>query len=144
MRPDQLRGGFTTLLAERGLTLATLTLTEGVDAMLAFYRTTRVDGRPIDEDGDMLLFEWTQYPHADHQQVGLVRQAMRAGDDVVIWQLHLVFEFDAAPADLDNANRWCMTPDGVDAFDAFIRKSAAYRFGVDRPARVSLKRIIAN
>lgn len=138
MRPHHLRQGFTTLLDDRGEMLASLTLAQGVAAMLAFYETVRVDGRPLDEDGDMVLYEWMRRGDALH--VSLVRQAMRDDVDAVIWQLDLCFEFETAPDDLPDASRWCPTPDAIETFGAFVRESAAYRFGMGRPARVTLKR----
>jgi hypothetical protein len=58
MRPHQLKRGWSTVLADHGH--APLDLRAGLALMATFYREVRVDGAALDEDDDMLLFEWVQ------------------------------------------------------------------------------------
>ena len=51
---------FNRALAARGMSVASVSVRDGVDAMLAFYRNTRVDDCSVDSDGDMLLFQWVR------------------------------------------------------------------------------------
>jgi hypothetical protein len=106
-------------LAARGLSETTLSVRNGFEAMLDFYRDIRAKACDF-EDADMLLFQWGTY---DWQRLplgsgtdrvfeaNLTRQLIlhERSEDDDIWQLELTFEF--APTDqlgaLGTANRWC-------------------------------------
>ena len=51
--------------------------------MLAFYASERCDGCVLEEDGDMLLFQWGTYNWGDstHFELNITRQLMPGGED---------------------------------------------------------------
>lgn len=84
---------FLRLLAARGLTLETLTIDEGVAAMIEFYREHRAQHTRLEDDDDGLLVQWSA------GRLDLTRQLIRSGDaDARIRQLSLTFTVDATPS----------------------------------------------
>jgi hypothetical protein len=115
------------MLKSRGASVDKLSVRDGVDAMLEFYRTTRVDDCAIDSDGDMLLFQWGTYDRGQGArfELDITRQFIPEGaDDDDIWQLSLTFVFP--PNEIASGNRWCTTPDELDELATFVRSNAAY------------------
>lgn len=131
---------FERLLHARGASIDKLSVCDGVDAMIEFYRTIRADDCAIESDGDMLLFQWGTYDwgHGDRFELDLTRQLIRDGaEDDDIWQLSLTFVFPPNP--ITNGNRWCASPDGLDEFANFVRTHAAYvSASQSTPVRVEL------
>lgn len=110
MRPHQLKAGWTAWLKAHG---APKTLHIGVRLMTDFYREVRVDGAALDQDDDMLLFEWLR--QGDTLSVYLVRQVRANVQDAIIRQLSVRYTLPA-PDDLpDSGSRWCSTPADLDA-----------------------------
>jgi hypothetical protein len=132
MKPRSARKQFLLVVEKAGKSLARLTPAEGVALMLDFYRDERAEGCPIDEDGDMLLFQWGTYDWGEGTRfaVDITRQFIREGDgsDDFIRQLSLRFLF--APPDgtraLSSGNRWCTVPDGLEEFRSFIDSSPVW------------------
>jgi len=80
---------FRRVLHKHGWTLETLTIDDGVAAMLEFYTQHRAQHTKLDEDGDMLLVKW------GGGQLHLVRQFIRSGNaNNPMTQLSLRFEVD--------------------------------------------------
>ena len=139
MRTDDAKAEFT---RNRPRPLADLTARDGVAAMLAFYAQQRADDVDPDADGDMLLYQWGVYPTAGGKtfQLDLTRQFITPDEDEP-YQLSLTFHF--APADdlrrVQSGNRWCTSPQELDAFRQFVESSPAFTAVADaRPARVDL------
>src|SRR6266496_901970 len=122
-----------------GYKLEDLVPESGVRLMVEFYEQQRFDGCVVDEDGDMLLFQWGKYD--DHVNLDITRQLMDGFEDENIWQLHLVFLYPPVPAldGIEPGNRWCHTPVDVPGFREFIVASQAYaRVGSLKPRSVML------
>ena len=129
-----------------------LTASEGVEAMLAFYASERCDGCVLEEDGDMLLFQWGTYTWGDstHFELNVTRQLMSGSggggdededDDEGILQLSLTFRFlpTAELQALGSGNEWCGAPSGLPAFRAYIDACPAFeRVGHLVPSEVAL------
>jgi hypothetical protein len=100
-----------------------------LQVMLDFYGEERADGCPIEEDGDMLLFQWGTYDWGKGEgfELDLTRQFIISGEDEP-YQLHMTLRFD--PTDecrhLGAGNKWCPSPAHLSAFRDFIRESAPY------------------
>ena len=98
-------------------------------AMLDFYAQERADGRALGEDGDMLLYEWGTYDWGDgeHFELNVTRKFILDGQDEP-FQLSMTLLFD--PTDeciqLGHSNKWCLSPDGLDEFADFVRKSPPF------------------
>lgn len=117
-------------LAGRGVTLGRLTPSQGMQAMLAFYAAVRVMDCDLDQDGDMLLFQWGTFDWGAgvRFEVDITRQFMAGcGEDDAIWQLRLAFAFP--PSDLLRAigkgDRWCPSPAEIGDFAGFIESHPA-------------------
>jgi hypothetical protein len=118
-------------LEAAGQSLGTLTPAVGVEAMLAHYAEERADGCPLDEDGDMLLFQWGTHDWGKGPafEVSIVRQLIVADDeDEEPRQLDLLFRFGpSAGASAGDGNRWCESPDQLAKFRRFVTGSAALK-----------------
>lgn len=127
MKPRSANTRFLKRLAAAGLTLDTLTPVVGIEAMLAFYLEERADGCEFDEDGDMLLFQWAASDADGKPTIGfdITRQLMATDDeDDEPRQLRLCFECEVASVKgVGAGNRWCESPEGVEAFRKFIVNS---------------------
>jgi hypothetical protein len=145
MKPRAAKTRFLKRLEAAGVALNTLTPAAGVEAMLAFYNEERADRCDLDEDGDMLLFQWgiNDWGHGPAFEVNLTRQLIVADDeDDSPQQLSLTFRFDptVAPKGLKDGNRWCESPDGLAAFRRFVSASKAFQaVGQLAPAGVELQ-----
>jgi hypothetical protein len=127
-------------LLEARSTKSEVSVPVGIDAMIDFYRNTRADDCPLDNDGDMLLFQWGTYDRGDglELELNITRQFIRAdAEDDEIWQLSLTFFFPQNA--IARGNRWCHTPDEADDFAKFVRSHAAYAAVAHAaPVRVAL------
>lgn len=122
------------------LDVGSLSACQAVDLMLRHYATLRAQGCSIDEDGDMLLFQWGMHDsrQADHFEFDLTRQFTvddTDGDDGIS-QLSLTLLFPASEdlRRLESGNRWCHSPADLDDFRAFITGSEVYRALEDQAA----------
>jgi hypothetical protein len=110
-------------LKSRSASLDTLSVRDGIDAMIDFYRTVRTDDCDLESDGDMLLFQWGTYGRGRFE-VDITRQFVRAGgEDEDIWQLSLTFAF--APNAIPSGNRWCASPAELEEFATFVTTHSA-------------------
>ena len=110
--------------------------------MSAFYEEQRAEDVSLDEDGDMLLFEWGVYHFTGSAsfELGITRQFVVTGEDEP-YQLHLTLHF--TPNDslrsLKDGSGWCHSPAELPAFRKFVETSAAFRAVADeKPSRVAL------
>jgi len=144
MKPRVAKMRFLKRLEAAGQSLDGLTLAVGVEAMLAYYAEERADGCPLDEDGDMLLFQWGTHDWGDGLafEVNITRQLIVADDEETEpQQLRLTFRFEpAAGAAAGESNRWCESPDGLPEFRRFVVRSAALKaVGEKSPDSVELR-----
>jgi hypothetical protein len=105
--------------------VSNLTASKGIAAMVAFYASQRVKNVVVEDDGDMLLFEWGITPvEPEEFYVAIRRQFFRTGHDEP-YHLSLSFSFPAtaAPANLKTGNRWCRRPEGVAEFGSSLASS---------------------
>ena len=118
-----------------------------VDAMLDLYRNERADDCSIEEDGDMLLFQWGTYDWGEGRffEVDLTRQFITTGveDDDEIWQLSLNLKFlpNDETAKLGAGDRWCQNPssESINSFEDYIKHSEVYSVTSNlKPDRVDL------
>lgn len=113
--------------------------------MLRFFEQVRVDA-PLEEDGDMLLFQWGAYDFAGERtfQLELVRQFIVTDEDEgqgVMSQLRLTFHFPVTKATrgFGADDFWCDNLAGLGEFEAAIHASPCFRALKDvAPSRVSI------
>jgi hypothetical protein len=131
MKPRAAKSGFLKRLDRAGQTLEALTPAAGVEAMLAYYAEERAEGCPLDEDGDMLLFQWGTHDWGTGPafEVSIVRQLIVADDEEdEPRQLDLRFRFKpVVGASVRAGNRWCQSPDDLSEFRRFVNRSAALK-----------------
>ena len=131
MHLSSIEARFLNFLDENNEVLEKLTPSKGISLMLDFYRNERVDNCPLDQDGDMLLFEWGCSKNGDDELFFcmIVRQliATDAADDE-IYQLQLAFFY--IPTEefrhYGKKNHWCATPDQLEEFQSFIHTSPPF------------------
>ena len=149
MKPTFAKKRFLQLVKAKAPLVSLLSPAEGITLMLGFYQDERANGCEIDEDGDMLLYQWGCYDwgHGETFDFNITRQFMdAAGEDEDIRQLSLTFKFK--PSDslrkLANGNRWCHSPDEISQFQSFVESSAAYKaVAKAKPAEVTLELQVA-
>jgi hypothetical protein len=122
---------FQRFLQTRDTDMRTLSPPTGLEAMLAFYRDVRADGCDLEQNGDMLLYQWGTHDwgQGPHFELDITRQLiLEPGEDENIWQLSLTFTFP--PSDslqaLGSGNRWCPSPTELRSFETFVRAHAVY------------------
>ncbi|MDB6030362.1 MAG: hypothetical protein JWM16_700 [Verrucomicrobiales bacterium] len=139
MKPEDAQEDFEQRIEESGSDIADLTLAQGIRMMLDFYRDARAEGCPLDDDGDMLLFQWGAYDSGEgkHFQVDITRQFLLNENDEDGEISQLSFTFLYLPSDfhdsLGEGNEWCSSPTEVASFESFILKNAAYQAVKDKP-----------
>lgn len=104
---------FLRILGNHGWTLESITVEQGVEAMIEFYRDHRAQHTDLTADGDMLLVQWSS------GILDITRQLTRSGNpDNPIRQLSLSFQVDAAlpPA----AELWFADPTAAVPMPAFF------------------------
>ena len=143
MKPRSAKTQFLKRLAATGLSLAALTPFAGIEAMLAFYADERADGCDLDDDGDMLLFQWGTYDWGEGPafEVNITRQLIVSADEEEPRQLALTFRFDpsAAPRGADG-NQWCESLSELAKFRKFVTTSKALKAVKERsPSSVALR-----
>lgn len=122
---------FRALLEERRLNENALSLRDGFEAMLDFYRDARASGCAA-PDADMLLFQWGTYDRRFLPRAGetgeafdfdLTRQLIpEGGEDDDIWQLSLTFVFEPTGQlrALGRGNRWCHSLQELPEFREYV------------------------
>ena len=137
-KPEEAPRLFHAHLSQRGLRLEGMVASEGIDAMLDFFRAQRFDF----QGEDWLLFQYGTYDWGDgpYFEIDITRQFAveidydeESGDDDEgegMWQLSLTFRFTPEPAldALGSDHRWCKShaPEVVAEFESFIRTSRPY------------------
>ena len=131
MHPSESITALSALLSEREITASELTAQQALSVMTHFYAEQRADGIVgLDEDGDMLLFEWGVFDPGTGPsfQFGLTRQFVELGlsGDDAISQLQLVLHYDdLTDTDVARGHRWCQSPADVVVFRRFVESSPA-------------------
>lgn len=103
-----------------------------VNTMLRFYNSVRVDDCILENEGDMLLFQWGTYDWGQGRwfRLNITRQIIpqhAEDDDDEIFQLSATAKFHPS-AELDAlgfGNQWCSSLDELADFFAFIATTAA-------------------
>src|SRR5262245_30594662 len=132
MNVSRAKKRFLQLIKPKAPQLSSVSPAEGITLMLGFYQAERAEGCEIEEDGDMLLYQWGCYDWGQGEtfEFNITRQFMdAAGEDEDIRQLSLTFKFKPTESlrKLAGGNRWWHSPEEVGAFQSFIESSPAYK-----------------
>jgi hypothetical protein len=129
-----------TLVAFRqrvGVQVERMPLPVGFETLIRFYQECRAaDALPVEEGGDMLLFQWGTYDWGQGEsfEINLTRQIIfpadeadnvSGDDDPEIWQLRLTYYFSPQDAlrTLGEGNQWCERPNDLPSFRATVLSS---------------------
>jgi hypothetical protein len=135
MKPLEAQTFFLNLLSENNFSVDTISPKDAIRLMLNFYTNTRAEYCEIDQDGDMLLFEWGTYDWGDgeHFNYKITRQfifpVQENPDYNGIWQLSLSLKYQPSPelTAIGSGNQWCSSPTKVADFATYIEQSEATR-----------------
>lgn len=136
---------FRSLLQSRKRMLEEFSPSEGIALMLDFYRDERVDNCLLEQDGDMLLFEWGCYDMGDGDffNCSITRQLIEAdAADDQIYQLRLEFLYTPTEEfrSLVNGNHWCQTPADLETFRSSIFSSPSFlSIQSARPVKMNIR-----
>jgi hypothetical protein len=149
MKPAAAEKRFLRIVEAKATELSLLSPPEGIALMLGFYQDERADGCEIDEDGDMLLYQWGSYDwgRGESFEFNITRQLTDgAGEDEDIRQLSLTFKFKPSESlrKLADGSRWCHSPDEISEFRSFIESSGAFKaVAKAEPVEVTLELQVA-
>ena len=126
------RSAFNRVIASRGIQLADLIPGIGMTLMCAWYATRRAQGCVVEEDGDMLLFQWGTGAVGSGERFTLdvTRQFMwDSGNDNNIRHLSLRFEYlpTRELRAMGAGNAWCQSPDQLEDFVTYVTTSRTYQ-----------------
>jgi hypothetical protein len=98
--------------------------------MCDWYELQRADDVSLEQDGDMLLFQWGTYSwNGGAFSYDFTRQFTldNADDDASIWQLSLTVLFAATDKSesIGSGNRWCASPNELGDYRSFVASSVA-------------------
>lgn len=132
MRVQASRSAFAKVLEARKTELSDLIPGTGFALMCAFYATRRAERCDIEQDGDMLLFQWGVggAGSAERFTLEITRQFMwGSGESAEIRHLSLSFTYAATPElrAIGAGNGWCQSPVELEEFVTFVTTSRAYQ-----------------
>ena len=139
MKPEESEGE---LRKRLGRVPEQLTPREAFKVMCDFYASERAEGAKLDDDGDMLLYQWGVYSFSKPEsfRLGITRQFKVHGQNQP-YQLHLTYHFKPTDAlrTIGASNEWCPSPTDLPDFQRFIDSSPAFKAVADtKPDRVEL------
>ena len=134
MRIDEAEASLRDHLASVGLRADGHDVAAVMEAMMDWHAAERaVDAAPLDEDGDMLLFQWGAHDWGAGPvfEYDLTRQLVRADDpeDEGIIQLSLTYRYAITDetVNIGSGHQWCGSPDDLDGFRRQIEAHPASR-----------------
>ena len=151
MRIDETEASLRNYLVDHGLSLDDAEPLAMMVAMMEWYAQERaIDAAPIDEDGDMLLFQWGEQDWGSGRsfEYDLTRQLIRVDDqeDEGILQISMTFRYPTSDrsADLGSGNRWCGSPPELALFRRDVEAHPASAIArSSTPQDVNLRREVA-
>lgn len=114
---------------------------------ISIYESKRVDNTVIDNDGDMLLFQWGTYDWGQERffEVDLTRQIILDLDDPddaadSMQQLKIVLKYatHAETDAIESGNMWCHSPIETNEFSVLVKSSNAFGW-IQRKEPINLK-----
>ena len=140
IKPNQAKATLEEHIKLDGTPKSNITLAQDTRIMLDFDRDIRAQGCDLEDDGDMLLFQWCTYDwdgDGPTFQCDITRQFIKIGADGDDGMTQLSFTFHFPPtAELErilSGNKWCDMPDELPEFEYFITQSAPDKALADTP-----------
>lgn len=109
-----------------------LTLSEATQAFCNFYLQERADKTVIENNDDMLLYEYGMYSWENGYFTANLTRQFCIGKAGVMSQLHLVLAYECTPEikalPKQSSSQWCYTPDQLAEYrEQQIEHSLAYQ-----------------
>lgn len=147
MNKKAITSSFKNYLKDQGVKEKDITLESLMDLVLAYFQEVQFESADIENDGDMLLFEYGTYDWGQGKffQIGLTRQLIEMHDDDEeqedhMYQLQVTLfynpsEFDSLPA----FNKWSNEFSDLNDFKNMIVNSAGYQAALSKtPNRLEI------
>ncbi len=137
---------FKAFVHTKGKSLKSLSAKDAISLMLEYYHDVCVKHCPVQEEGDMLLFQWELVEWGEKKGLyyfDITRQFIRSDqmDDDAITQLSLMLHF-SLPKELqkiEDGDRWHDNPSTLAEFKQFIHGTEIFQAVKDlAPANVKL------
>jgi hypothetical protein len=119
-----------------------------IEEAIDLYEKTRVEGTNVDQDGDMLLFQWGTFDWGDGKnfEVDLTRQITLdlpdpddAADSMQQLHLQLLYPCSASTENLGRGSKWCGSPGTLSEFKRFLSESDVFLFASTvQPAKIAV------
>ncbi len=145
MKAKSAKTKFLKRLESLGISLDSITVEKGVQAMIEYYTEERTDGCEFDSDGDMLLVEWGTYDWGKGEsfEVSIVRQLIETDEEESEpRQLNLRFTFPpkVGKSAKQGSSQWCESLEGIEDFREFVFNSVVLKkVGDENPESVELQ-----
>ena len=103
-----------------------------IACMLDFYRDERASDCQLEDDGDMLLYQWGTYDWGEGRwfDLNITRQFIPEDDeDEGMFQLSVTAKYSPTPEleALGSGSRWCGSRDGLSEFTDYVKGSEAFK-----------------
>lgn len=130
MRPTEAEHQFRLFIRRAAKSPKVVSGADAVRLALDFYTQVRCEGCDLEEDGDMLLYQWGYSKVKNSFYLDITRQFILKGsrDDDGMSQLCFTLHFPVTEklSAVDSSNHWCSSPAELEEFERFILDSEAY------------------
>ena len=106
-----------------------------LELVIELYKKYRIENTSIEEDGDMLLFQWGTYNWGDGYffEVDLTRQIIlalkdpdEAADSMRQLRVTLKYKPNSETKEMGEGDQWCHSPSLTAEFLDFVQSSVAF------------------
>lgn len=130
MRPAESEREFKRFVRAARKSPKVITAEDAVKLVLGFYSEIRAGGCSLEDDGDMLLYQWSYRERDGRFCFDITRQFILEGsrDDDGMSQLSFSLYFPATDSlrKIEDGNLWCKSPAELESFREFILNSEVY------------------
>ena len=111
-------------LSEKGLNPQSFSAKEITDTSIELYNNQRIENCDLENDGDMLLFQWGTYDWGKGRffQIDMTRQ-MICSDGMYQMNAIAYYEPSKELESIKAGNQWCSNLSEVETFKGFIKAS---------------------
>ena len=130
----ELESKFRDFLSDEAIDASEMDLRRGAEAVTEFYRRSRFQLCDLEQDGDMLLYQWGVNDWGDGEffDIDFTRQLIDCSDeDRRITQVSLRFRYPVVRdcSGLKAGNFWCEHVDLTNRFEDDVQTSESFRLG---------------
>jgi hypothetical protein len=137
MKSNEVKAAFEEVIEALSPDINRLLPEDGIRGLVKFYQMERIDGCDMENDGDMLLFQWGIYNFTGKNefQINITRQLLLLEEDEP-YQLSLTFYYDVNDdnSTIKAGNFWCNNVKDISGFLRMIDKNSTYQVLKDKKA----------